>query len=80
MKKYIFKASSYVKFMSYQRMYDISIIGWLLPPAITLASKTHACMHKIDHTPKQISRIKLHSVNYHLAKLWDMLISPAHEE
>lgn len=34
-KKYIFKAWSYVKFMPYQWQYDISIIGWLFPPAIT---------------------------------------------
>lgn len=36
-------------------------------------------MCEIDHTPKQIPRIKLHSVNYHLAKLWDMLTAPKYE-
>lgn len=37
-------------------------------------------MCEIDHTPKQIPRIKFHSVNYHLAKLWDPLTTPKYEE
>lgn len=33
-KKYTFKAWSYVRFMADQCLDDISIIGWLFPPAI----------------------------------------------